>query len=50
MTDLEQKESVYFKRTFIEPMVEKGWLVEDPGRKNKYLLTDDGEAILEIYG
>lgn len=49
-TDLEQKERVYFKRTFIEPMVEKGWLVEDPRRKNKYLLTDDGEAILEIYG
>jgi hypothetical protein len=48
-TDESQKERMYFRRNFIDPMVSKGWLVEDHTKRNRYLPTKKGEAVIKVY-
>jgi hypothetical protein len=48
-TDDSQKERMYFRRNFIDPLVSKGWIIEDLNKRNKYLLTKKGEAVIKIY-
>ncbi len=40
---------MYYRRNFIDPLVSKGWLVEDLNKRNKYLLTKKGEAVIKVY-
>jgi len=49
-TDDSQKERMYFRRNFIDPMVEREWILEDPVKRNRYLLTEKGEAVVDVYG
>ncbi len=49
-TDESQKERMFLKRNFINPMVESGWIAEDVTGRNRYLLTRKGEAVLNVYG
>jgi predicted transcriptional regulator len=48
-TDEFQKERMYLKRNYIEPLVRRGWLVEDQKKRNKYLPTEMGEAVIKVY-
>ncbi len=44
-----QKARMHLKRHFLEPMVRKGWLRQDPLNKNRYHITDEGENVIAIY-
>lgn len=48
-TDDQQKERMYYRRNFIDRMVENGWIVEDHIKRNKYVLTKKGEAVITVY-
>ena len=48
-TDDAQKERMFFKRNFLNPMMELGWIKEDRVMKNRFRLTPQGRMILEIY-
>ena len=48
-TDDEQKEIMYLKRAYMEPMVKKGWVVKNELVKGRWDITPEGEAIIEIY-
>lgn len=48
-TTPEQKERMYFKRTYLEPMMKKGWVVENDVVKDRWEITPEGEAIIDIY-
>lgn len=48
-TDDLQKKRQYFKRNYLEPMMEKGWLAEDPIVKRRYRVTDKGQAVIDVY-
>ena len=49
-TDDDQKERMYLKRNFIIPMMDKEWIIENYHKRNKFLLTEKGEAIVAVYG
>ena len=44
-----QKRLMYFRRTYLDPMKEKGWLVEDPVVKKRYKVTEKGQAVIDVY-
>ena len=44
-----QKKRMYFRRNFIAPMVEKGWLAEDPFAKRRFIVTEKGQAVIDVY-
>lgn len=48
-TDDVQKRRMYFRRTYINPMVEKGWLTLDPYAKRRFVVTEKGQAVIEVY-
>lgn len=48
-TDDVQNERMYFKRAYIFPMLEKGWIEESPLVKDRYDVTKEGEAIIDVY-
>ena len=48
-TDDLQKKRVYFSRTYIAPMVEKGWLVLDPYARRRFIVTAKGQAVIDVY-
>lgn len=48
-TDDAQKERMYFRRNYIDPMLSKGWIVEDHIKRNRYILTRKGEAVVSVY-
>lgn len=48
-TSMMQKETMYYKRNFLDPVINKGWLKKDPSR-NTYHITKDGEIILATFG
>ncbi len=48
-TDVIQKNRVQFRRQFIDPMVRKGWIVEDEDYKRIYHITAEGNAIIDVY-
>ena len=45
----EQKERMYFKRTYLEPMIKKGWVKESDVVKERWEITPEGEAIIDVY-
>lgn len=49
-TDDSQKERMFLRRNYITPMLDKGWVVENHMKRNKFDLTSKGEAIISIYG
>lgn len=49
-TDDSQKERMFFRRNYITPMLDKGWVVENHKKRNKFDLTSKGEAIVSVYG
>lgn len=48
-TDDLQKKRQHFKRNYLDPMMEKGWLAEDPIVKRRYRVTDKGQAVIDVY-
>ena len=48
-TDDAQKERMFFKRNFLNPMTELGWIEEDRMFRNRFSLTPQERMILEIY-
>jgi hypothetical protein len=49
-TDDAQKERMFLKRNYITPMLDKGWIAENSRKRNKFILTEKGEAIVSVYG
>ena len=49
-TDDSQKERMFLRRNYISPLLDRGWVVENRYKRNKFDLTTKGEAIVEIYG
>jgi len=49
-TDEAQKERMYFRRNYIDPMLQKGWIVEEHSKRNRYVLTKKGEVVVNVYG
>ena len=49
-TDESQKERMYLRRNYITPMLDKGWVVENHQKRNKFDLTTKGRAIVAVYG
>ena len=49
-TDDAQKERMFLRRNYISPLLDRGWVVENRYKRNKFDLTTKGEAIVEIYG
>jgi hypothetical protein len=43
---VKQKEAMYYKRHFIDPMTENGWLVKE---RSRFILTDNGRTILDAF-
>ena len=48
LTDERQKELMYYKRHFTARLIEAGW-VEDRGMNRRYILTDKGSTILNVF-
>lgn len=48
-TPLEQRETMYYKRHYVDNLLAKGWIRKDAG-KTRYSLTSDGKAILNVFG
>jgi len=48
-TDDEQKELMYLKRAYLEPMAKKGWVVKNELVKGRWDITPEGEAIIDVY-
>lgn len=48
-TDDQQKERMFYRRNFIDRMLENGWIVEDHIKRNRYVLTKKGEAVIKVY-
>ena len=48
-TDDAQKERMFFRRNFLNPMLELGWISEDRVMKNKFSITQEGLVVLDIY-
>jgi len=48
-TDDSQKRRMFFRRTYIDPMVEKGWLVLDPYARRRFIVTAKGQAVIDVY-
>lgn len=44
-----QKKRMHFRRNYIAPMVEKGWLTEDPIAKRRFRVTEKGQAVIDVY-
>ncbi|MBR4244579.1 MAG: hypothetical protein IKQ14_04210 [Candidatus Methanomethylophilaceae archaeon] len=49
-TDDLQKERMFLRRNYITPMLDKGWVVENHQKRNKFDLTTKGQAIVAVYG
>ena len=49
LTDDAQKERMYFRRNYIDPMVLNGWVSEENTKRNRYVLTRTGEAVVKVY-
>jgi len=47
-TSQSQKEVMYCKRHYLEPMLNKGWIVKDQ-LKNRYIITNEGNVILDVF-
>lgn len=48
-TDDLQNERMYLKRAYIIPMLEKGWIEESPMVRGRFVVTKEGEAIINVY-
>ena len=48
-TDDAQKERMYFKRNFLTPLEDLGWIREDKVVKNRFRITQEGLVVLDIY-
>ena len=48
-TDDLQNERMHFKRAYIEPLIKKGWVKESDVVKDRWEITPEGEAIIEVY-
>ena len=48
-TDDAQKERMFFRRNFLNPMLELGWITEDEMMKNRFSITLEGHVVLDIY-
>ena len=48
-TDDLQNERMHFKRAYLEPMIKKGWVKESDVVKDRWEITPEGEAIIEVY-
>lgn len=48
-TDDLQNERMHFRRAYLEPMMKKGWVKESDVVKDRWEITPDGEAIIEVY-
>jgi hypothetical protein len=48
-TDESQKERMFYRRNYIDPMVARGWIVEDTVKRNRYILTKKGESVVDVY-
>lgn len=48
-TDDAQKERMFLKRNFLNPMIELKWIEEDRAFRNRFRLTPQGRMILEVY-
>lgn len=49
-TEDSQKERMFLRRNYITPMLDKGWVVENHQKRNKFDITTKGEAIVAVYG
>lgn len=48
-TDDAQKERMYFKRNFLTPLEDLGWIKEDRVVKNRFRITPEGQIVLDVY-
>lgn len=48
-TDNIQKRRMFFRRNYIDPLVEKGWLVLDEHARRRFIVTEKGEAVIDVY-
>ncbi len=48
-TDALQKTRMQFVRSYITPLVKKGWIKEDEISKRVYHITPEGDAIINVY-
>ena len=48
-TDDAQKERMFFRRNFLNPMLEMGWISEDRVMKNRFAITQEGQVVLYIF-
>jgi hypothetical protein len=48
-TDDAQKERMYFRRNFLNPLLDLGWISEDRLVKNRFSITQEGLIVLDIY-
>lgn len=48
-TDDKQKELMYYKRHYIEKLIDNGWIRKDSDLR-RYMLTDEGNIILTVFG
>jgi hypothetical protein len=48
-TDDLQNERMHLKRAYLEPMIKKGWVKENDLSRDRWDITPDGEAIIEVY-
>ena len=48
-TDEAQKERMFFKRNFLMPLEDLGWIREDRIVKNRFRITQEGLVVLDIY-
>jgi len=49
-TDDAQKERMFLRRNYITPMLDRGWVVENHRKRNRFTLTDKGLSIVDVYG
>ena len=49
--ELSKRSYMEFKRSYMDPLVEKGWITKDTrGRSSRLEITDSGEEIVKIFG
>lgn len=49
-TDDAQKERMFLRRNYITSMLDRGWVVENHRKRNRFTLTDKGLSIVDVYG
>ena len=49
-TEDAQKERMYLRRNYITPLIERGWVVENLQKRNKFDITSKGKAVVSVYG